>query len=434
MDKNVENGVVYEYYVVSYNEAGTSDMSNMVRAQPMGLPSRPIGLELTAGDGYIRLSWERPLDDGGDPLISYWVYRSLDGEYFNVLDTGGDISSRELMDKDVKNGVPYYYHIKAGNIIGLSMESEVVWGIPKGFPDKPFDLASSSGNGFVDLTWKPPEYTGGTVLQGIHVYRTGGNIADQLMGTVRTEPWTFRDNSVVNGIIYHYYLVAFSEVGNSTRSVNVRGFPGSVPGAPVLNVSIQGDGLLLTWTVPTDQGGREVLEYRIYRGAEGGPMVLINRSSGMEGTYLDPDIQKGVEYLYSVKAYNEFGEGSGSNQVLGIVEKEEEETDITIPVLLSLVVLLLMMILVLSVLIILMRKGPGKGHVQAIQGAVPTPVHLPPSATGDEGVPFLGMKQGYDSLENRRIKGMMNNEGDGPFFGQSDDVEPSPEVPPGAMK
>ncbi|MGA1847750.1 MAG: fibronectin type III domain-containing protein [Thermoplasmatota archaeon] len=433
MDKDVENGVVYEYYVVAYNDVGTSDMSNMVRAQPMGLPSRPIGVELTAGDGYIRLSWERPLDDGGDPLLTYSVYRSMDGEYFDIQDTG-DGSSREFLDKDVQNGDTYHYHIKARNMIGLSMESEVVRGIPKGIPDKPLDLVSTSGNGFVELDWKPPEYTGGTVLQGIHVFRTGGNMADRLLGTVRTEPWTFRDNSVANGIIYHYYLVAFNEVGNSTRSVNVKGFPGSVPGAPVLNVSIQGDGLLLTWTVPTDLGGRGILEYRIYRGAEDGSPVLINRSSETVGSFLDLDIHKGVKYLYTVKAYNELGEGPGSNQVSGIVEKEEEEKELTIPLLISLVALLLLIILVLLVLIILMRRGPRKSYVQGEQDAEPIPVHLPPSASFHEGVPYIGMKQGYDGLESGRIEGTMNNQGAPPFAGQNDDMEPSLEDPRGPME
>ncbi len=93
--------------------------------------------------------------------------------------------------------------------------------------------------------------------------------------------------------------------------------PRFVPSAPQnLTGTETGVNATLTWDAPASDGGREVLEYVIYRAARGGAFSEIARVNGTTLTYLDatgPPFAAEVDYR--VEAINCMGTSPASNKV-----------------------------------------------------------------------------------------------------------------------
>ncbi|MFO7992520.1 MAG: fibronectin type III domain-containing protein, partial [Thermoplasmata archaeon] len=70
-DYDVTNGQIYYYVVSALNSVGESAHSNEAYATPSSTitkPSSPRNLEAYAGNGFVELHWNEPLDDGGSAV------------------------------------------------------------------------------------------------------------------------------------------------------------------------------------------------------------------------------------------------------------------------------------------------------------------------------------------------------------------------------
>ncbi len=125
-------GAINYYYVTAINSGGESDPSNEVYAAPptSTRPSPPINLTAEAGDAYVDLSWEVPLDDGGSQITEYRVYRGTSvGDEALLKIVSGSLTS--YRDTTVDNGYTYYYYVTAVNNIGESDPSNEATATPK---------------------------------------------------------------------------------------------------------------------------------------------------------------------------------------------------------------------------------------------------------------------------------------------------------------
>ena len=82
----------------------------------MRVPSEPRNLVAEAGDGYVRLTWEPPSDDGGSVITNYKIYRGTSSGEERYLATVGDVLT--YTDTGLTNGQTYYYRVSAVNGIG----------------------------------------------------------------------------------------------------------------------------------------------------------------------------------------------------------------------------------------------------------------------------------------------------------------------------
>jgi hypothetical protein len=83
------------------------------------------------------------------------------------------------------------------------------------------------------------------------------------------------------------------------------------PGIPLDLVISEVDGQIeLTWGPPENDGGWPVIEYQIFRSNESGVMELIGETNST--FFLDDTAERGVEYNYSVRAFNVMGPGEFS--------------------------------------------------------------------------------------------------------------------------
>jgi parallel beta-helix repeat protein len=130
IDENVTEGTTYYYQVSAANDIGEGKRSEEVSFVIATVPLSPTNVTAIAGDRYIQLLWEPPLNDGGLPIDSYYIYRNnTDGLFEAYLKTDEDVFN--FIDTEVDNGIEYGYKICARNKLGKGPLSPAVYATPE---------------------------------------------------------------------------------------------------------------------------------------------------------------------------------------------------------------------------------------------------------------------------------------------------------------
>jgi len=82
-----------------------------------------------------------------------------------------------------------------------------------------------------------------------------------------------------------------------------------------LQTSSDDEDVHLTWSHPSDTGGSEIEQYKIYRGTSSGelkPLVII---SGSSTQHTDTTVSVGESYHYKISVVNDVGEGENTSKV-----------------------------------------------------------------------------------------------------------------------
>jgi len=84
------------------------------------VPSAPLFLSSTTGEGQIMLNWSAPMEDGGNAIFEYQVYWSTTSgtNYTWIGSTTADVY--QYNDFDVVESTQYYYTVTAVNDVGES--------------------------------------------------------------------------------------------------------------------------------------------------------------------------------------------------------------------------------------------------------------------------------------------------------------------------
>ena len=131
----------------SFNGAGLfTDLAGTSGA--VTIPAAPAGLQATAGNAQVSLSWT-----ASTGATSYKVYRStVSGSGYAVLASGAVTS---YVDKAVTNGTTYYYVVSAVNSAGESPKSSQVSATPTSPAPVPVQLIGNPGfeNGTNAAPW-----------------------------------------------------------------------------------------------------------------------------------------------------------------------------------------------------------------------------------------------------------------------------------------
>ena len=253
-DTLVIGGVDYYYRVSAVSAIGEGLLSNEDSAMPLSAPDPPTGLGMVSGDGFVNLSWIAPANDGGSPVTWYHIYR--DGLLFHTVPS----TQQSYNDTGVANGATYQYNVSASNSVGEGPKSSGADTTPLGRPSAPLNLNVEEGYCYVNLSWDAPSSNGGSAILGYNIYRNG----TAGIYTTVNQGW-YNDTAVANGITYSYDIAAVNSVGEGSLSL-INGTSGASPSAPQNLQAYTGDSHVnLTWEVPSDYGGFEVILYYIYR-------------------------------------------------------------------------------------------------------------------------------------------------------------------------
>jgi fibronectin type 3 domain-containing protein len=275
-------------------------------------PTEPSNLSAVAGDRYVNLTWDPPMDSGGLSFL-YWVYRGETESSLQVSATIG-ASYNEYNDTELQAEQTYYYAVSAINLKGESNRSNMVNATPVGPPGRPM-LTSSPGCGTVFLEWTAPEKTGGLPLDGFRLFR-GESIIDIRTPVYDGTGTEFNDTGLENGKVYHYRLSAYNAVGEGPLSDAVSAGPQGPPTEPWLLKARAGpEEVVLEWRSPLNEGGVALMGYRVYRGQTEDSLQLHETLNGFALSFKDTGLTNGQTYFYAVQAFNGVGAGPLSQVV-----------------------------------------------------------------------------------------------------------------------
>jgi len=312
-DTAVTNGETYVYAIQATNAVGSSLASSTAIATPGVVPSAPQNLVAAGHDGYVIVTWEAPSSNGTGALTGYKLWRGPDaGSIVPIANLTADTLTYN--DTAVTNGQTYVYAVQAMNAVGSSPASNVAIATPVSVPSAPQNLVAAGHNGYVIVTWQVPSSDGGSAITSYKVWR-GPNagsiapIADVTAGTL-----TYNDTTVTNGQTYVYAVQAVNAVGSSAASNIAAATPGTVPGAPQNVVAAGHNGyVIVTWQVPSSDGGSAITGYKVWRGPNAGSIAPIADVSAVTLTYNDTTVTNGQTYVYAVQAVNSIGSSPASN-------------------------------------------------------------------------------------------------------------------------
>jgi len=180
----------------------------------VSVPSVPTGLNATAGNQQVSLSWT-----ASNGATSYHVKRGTQsgGPYTQVTAP----TTTSDTDAGLTNGTLYYYMVSAVNSAGESGNSSEVSAIPTAgsIPAMPTGLTATAGNAQVTLSWNAS--SGAT---SYHVKRgtTIGGPYTQVGAPTTTSD---TDTGLTDGTPYYYVVSALDSAGESANSGEVNATP-----------------------------------------------------------------------------------------------------------------------------------------------------------------------------------------------------------------
>src|SRR5205823_8980301 len=149
------------------NAVGTGAQSSLSSAvTPVAVPSAPLAVAGTGGDGQAALTWTAPLSSGGSAITDYevTVYNSSGGAATGVTGATTRLvgsATTSYTFTGLTNGAAYAFKVAAVNAAGTGPQSTLsAPATPLGAPGAPTGVSGTSGDSQVALTWTAPANTG----------------------------------------------------------------------------------------------------------------------------------------------------------------------------------------------------------------------------------------------------------------------------------
>jgi fibronectin type 3 domain-containing protein len=312
VDADIVLGQMYYYFIAPKNTAGVGLYSPELAAGflPPGVPSYTA--TAVSGNHTMEVMWTAPNDNGGAPITSYEIYRSVNSSAFSGTPYAVLVpEQRTFFDTDVIKGSTYTYAMKAVNIVGKSLMGVNVT-ISFTAPNAARNLTTLVTGGQVNLAWQVPLYNGGYAITGFQVWRSeSSSFANPVLLATATN-LNYIDTTAAYNKVYYYKVAAVNEVGASalTAAASASITPPGVPTSLVVKVNGSSN-ITVTWGAPVSDGGTPVMAYNVYRATSstGLPVKVAQITASSPLTYVDTSISKGTTYYYWVSAANAAGEG-----------------------------------------------------------------------------------------------------------------------------
>ena len=324
IDNQVVEGEYYYYWVVGKNGAMQDNpVEYGMYADAVPLPPQNLTAFYGKANGVIdwgiTLEWDKPSDDGGFPIESYYVYKGTNVTNMQLL-TQVNNKTFHIFDNNVVLGKGYYYYVVAENKLGKS-DPSWVYLAPAMVTTSPTNVKITRGIGWINVSWGEPEKFNGSAPLWYNIYRNASGSTSHfvLYKIVGNHTFYLNDTNIVAGYRYYYYITANNSVGESSKSKIVSIVAVGKPSQP-RNVEVyqKGNELILTWVMPDNNGGVPIEKYEIYRGTSKGNEKLIATVDGSTTEYKDTNIEVGKTYYYYVVAVNGANVKSNPSQEVSI--------------------------------------------------------------------------------------------------------------------
>jgi hypothetical protein len=239
------------------------------------VPSAPLSVTALRGPGTITVAWSPPATDGGAPVDSYSIERSVgDTDHWQNLAT---TTQNTHVDRHLSPNTLYAYRVTAHNAVGFGPPS--AWAFE--FPDPPqpptsvTGLVAVPGANSATLTWSAPASDGGApvtydVWYDDVPYDSCGPANWESALKDSTTGTTFSTSTLANA--WYCFRVTARNSAGSALPVETLVRPGraAAPAPCTLTAEFwpdQGGGgdweLTVTWSTPAYDGGYPITGYNV---------------------------------------------------------------------------------------------------------------------------------------------------------------------------
>ena len=322
---------IYNYAIVSVNEAGTSVLSTSISCRTIPIANAPSGISLVESSAtHIKVQWTPPLIAYSE-IVSYKLYMQESGSINNAYTTSWSIiyEGSDLVF-DVMSGLTakkmYDFKVSDVDVEGReSATTNIVSYYAASVPNQVTNLdAENYSINEIKLTWTKP--TIGTndldVNQYIIYIRNYNNEYKEqivLSNARDIESYIINSNSLNNqmtiGETYYISMGAVNEVGNSILSSEVNIILQHYPSPPdevkislISPTSSTLADLTLKWNTPSDNGGVSITGYSITSTDLSDPSPTPNEiytaTSDPKTTTILTGLTIGHKYKFIIYSYN----------------------------------------------------------------------------------------------------------------------------------
>lgn len=309
------NNRTYKLRIRAVNDTGPGPGSDERTAAPYpAAPAKPEGFEAMSGNRIAVLTWA----DADDVSIQGWEYRQKDtgnryGGWLPVPGSNANTTSYTVVG--LENAAEYTFQIRAYNNAGSGYLSDERSVIPiLSIPREPTGFMVESGNRKVTLSWSNP--SDDSIEKWQYAFRTTGDYRDWTdMKASNATTVRYVVAMLENDIPHAFKIRAINSVGSGIESNEIFAIPeATAPGKPLEFAVLAGDKqAFLSWTDPFDASiSNWQYTYRTTGGYE--DWQDIPGSNAATTGYAVNDLANGTTYVFKVRAVNDVGPGSESDE------------------------------------------------------------------------------------------------------------------------
>ena len=340
-DTGLSAGTTRHYRVSAINAVGVGEASNEHQATTApNRPGPPRGLTAEAtGMTSIDLSWSPPASDSGSAVTEYRIEVSRTGN--SGWSPAGSATDTDFSHTGLTPDTRYFYRVRAVNSVGPGAPSNVARATTDPtVPDAPTNLtATADGPSGIKLTWRPPGYSGGSLVTGYRIdVSTDEGTTWTLLAEVNpnTIPPSHVHSGLTPGTTRHYRVSAVNDVGTGEASNVAHATTDAVVPASPTDLGATADGpfkIDLSWTAPNYDGGSPLTGYRIEVSTTRGVTwtTLVENTGSTSTAYPDEGLPAATRRDYRVSARNAVGASLPSNVVHATTDADvpDAPTDLT---------------------------------------------------------------------------------------------------------
>ncbi|XP_071651220.1 neogenin isoform X4 [Temnothorax longispinosus] len=324
MIRGLQPSMTYQFHVVAQNSRGTSAPSEVLQITTLieaNVPGPPMNLEGHATSSMsITLSWEEPQVING--RISKYIITFMEGDGEEIT---RETTSTTYELVDLVPYTEYSIRVQAVNENGPgAFSKDIVIRTHSAQPTQPphnvtLEAASSTS---IIVRWEPPLEGQNGIITGYRIrYRRyphdprSGDRRSPITVTTEGNQRLYVLNGLEKHVVYQVRICAFNVNGTGpwTEWTKIETYENDldetkVPNAPSnLRANAMADSILVSWHPPKDQSIK-VRKYKLGWG-KGYPDVEIQVLDGKQRSYAIKPIEPTTEYVISLRATNNVGDG-----------------------------------------------------------------------------------------------------------------------------
>jgi hypothetical protein len=313
----------YRFRVSATNSFGAGALSDVVTVSTLAeVPAAPGAVSVSnVTSSNAVLAWTVPVNNGGSALTDYKVETSRDGVTWTMVPHVAS-TLLGLTLSGLAPGTQYEVRVSAINVIGAGAYSTITLTTLATAASAPLAVtASAVTSSSLTLSWLIPLSNGGASITDYKVeVSSNGGVAWTSIPHTASNSLSFNVTGLNRATSYRFRVSAVTSFGaGALSSVRTQSTLAVVPSAPgAVSVSnVTSSSAVLAWTVPADNGGSALTNYKVETSRDGGTTwVTVPRTvSTLLGLTLS-GLAPGTQYEVRVSAINVIGAGPVSTTTL----------------------------------------------------------------------------------------------------------------------